>query len=28
LITEKQSVFVVEFDGARKRDVVVQVMGI
>ncbi|KKP97500.1 MAG: hypothetical protein UR99_C0010G0004 [Candidatus Moranbacteria bacterium GW2011_GWD2_36_12] len=28
LLTEKQSVFAVEFDGARKRDVIVQVMGI
>jgi secondary thiamine-phosphate synthase enzyme len=28
ILTEKQSVFVVEFDGARKRDVVVQIMGI
>lgn len=28
LLTDKQSVFAVEFDGARKRDVVVQVMGI
>ncbi|KKQ51131.1 MAG: hypothetical protein US70_C0022G0007 [Parcubacteria group bacterium GW2011_GWD2_38_11] len=28
LITEKQSIFAVEFDGARKRDVIVQVMGI
>ncbi|MFH0969232.1 MAG: secondary thiamine-phosphate synthase enzyme YjbQ [Patescibacteria group bacterium] len=26
-ITEKQSVFAVEFDGARKRDIVVQVIG-
>lgn len=28
LLTDKQSVFAVEFDGARKRDVIVQVMGI
>ncbi len=28
LLAESQSVFAVEFDGARKRDVVVQVMGI
>ena len=28
LITERQSVFAVEFDGARKRDITVQVMGI
>ncbi|EKD58709.1 MAG: hypothetical protein ACD_56C00064G0003 [uncultured bacterium] len=28
LITQKQSIFAVEFDGARKRDVIVQVMGI
>lgn len=28
LLTDKQSVFAVEFDGARKRDIVVQVMGI
>lgn len=28
LLTEKQSVFAVEFDGARKRDIVVQVIGI
>lgn len=28
LITEKQSIFAIEFDGARKRDVVIQVMGI
>jgi len=27
LITERQSVFAVEFDGARKRDMVVQVIG-
>jgi secondary thiamine-phosphate synthase enzyme len=27
MITEKQSVFAVEFDGARKRDIIVQVMG-
>lgn len=28
ILTGKQSIFAVEFDGARKRDVVVQVMGI
>jgi secondary thiamine-phosphate synthase enzyme len=28
LLTSKQSIFAVEFDGARKRDVIVQVMGI
>jgi secondary thiamine-phosphate synthase enzyme len=28
LVTDKQSIFAVEFDGARKRDIVVQVMGI
>ncbi len=27
LLTELQTVFAVEFDGARKRDVIVQVMG-
>lgn len=27
LITEKQSIFAVEFDGARKRDLVIQVIG-
>jgi secondary thiamine-phosphate synthase enzyme len=27
VLTELQSVFVVEFDGSRKRDVIVQVMG-
>ena len=27
LVTERQSVFAVEFDGARKRDLVVQVIG-
>lgn len=27
MITEKQSIFAVEFDGARKRDVVIQVIG-
>jgi len=27
LITERQSIFAVEFDGARKRDIVVQVIG-
>jgi secondary thiamine-phosphate synthase enzyme len=28
LITEKQSIFFVEMDGSRKRDVIIQVMGI
>jgi secondary thiamine-phosphate synthase enzyme len=28
LLTEKQSIFAVEFDGSRKRNIVVQVMGI
>lgn len=28
IITEKQSIFVVETDGARKREIVVQIMGI
>lgn len=28
LLTDKQSIFAIEFDGARKRDVLVQVMGI
>jgi len=28
LLTDKQSIFAVEFDGARKRDIVIQVMGI
>ena len=28
MLTEKLSVFAVEFDGARKRDITVQVMGI
>jgi len=28
LLSEKQSIFAIEFDGSRKRDVVVQVMGI
>ena len=28
MITEKQSIFAVDFDGARKRDVVVQVIGL
>lgn len=28
LLTDKQSVFAVEFDGARKRDIIVQIMGI
>ncbi|HEX8974468.1 MAG TPA: secondary thiamine-phosphate synthase enzyme YjbQ [Patescibacteria group bacterium] len=27
-LTDKQSIFAIEFDGARKRDIVVQVMGI
>ena len=27
-LTEKQSVFFLELDGARKRDVIVQVMGL
>lgn len=27
MINDKQSIFVVEFDGSRKRDVIVQVMG-
>ena len=27
MITEKQSIFAVEFDGARKRDLIVQVIG-
>ena len=27
LITERQSVFAVEFDGARERDIVIQVIG-
>lgn len=27
-ITSKQSIFAIEFDGSRKRDVIVQVMGI
>ena len=27
LITEKQSIFAVEFDGGRKRDLVAQAMG-
>lgn len=27
-ITEKQSIFVVEFDGARKRDIIIQVIGL
>jgi secondary thiamine-phosphate synthase enzyme len=27
ILTELQSIFAVEFDGARKRDVIVQVMG-
>lgn len=28
LLTDKQSIFAVEFDGARKRDIIVQIMGI
>lgn len=28
LLNDKQSIFAVEFDGSRKRDIVVQVMGI
>jgi len=28
LLTEKQSIFFVEMDGARKRDVIIQVMGL
>lgn len=28
LLTERQNIFAVEFDGSRKRDVVVQVVGI
>lgn len=28
LLTSKQSIFAVEFDGSRKRDIMVQVMGI
>lgn len=28
LVTQKQSIFAIEFDGSRKRDIVVQVMGI
>ena len=28
MITPKQSIFAIEFDGGRKRDVIVQVMGI
>ena len=28
LLTDKQSIFAVEFDGARKRDIFIQVMGI
>lgn len=27
-VTSKQSIFAVEFDGSRKRDIIVQVMGI
>ena len=28
MLTEKQSIFFVEMDGARKRDVIIQVMGL
>ena len=28
MITERQSIFAVEFDGSRKRDIVVQVVGV
>ena len=28
VLTDKQSIFALEFDGSRKRDIVVQVMGI
>jgi secondary thiamine-phosphate synthase enzyme len=28
LLTERQTIFAVEFDGARKRDIIVQVMGL
>lgn len=28
LVTEKQNIFAIEFDGARKRDIVVQVIGL
>lgn len=28
MLTDKQSIFAVDFDGARKRDLVIQVMGI
>lgn len=28
LLTDRQSIFAIEFDGSRKRDVIVQVMGI
>jgi secondary thiamine-phosphate synthase enzyme len=28
LLTEKQSIFAIDFDGARKRDIIVQMMGI
>ena len=27
MVSEKQSIFAVDFDGARKRDVIIQVMG-
>jgi secondary thiamine-phosphate synthase enzyme len=28
ILTERQSIFAVEFDGARKRDIIVQIMGL
>jgi len=28
VLTEKQNIFAIEFDGARKREIIVQVMGI
>jgi secondary thiamine-phosphate synthase enzyme len=28
MLTEKQSIFLVEFDGARTRDIIIQVMGL
>jgi secondary thiamine-phosphate synthase enzyme len=28
LLSEKQSIFAVEFDGSRKRDIIVQIMGL
>jgi thiamine phosphate synthase YjbQ (UPF0047 family) len=27
MITDRQNIFAIEFDGSRKRDVIVQVMG-